>query len=125
MEVMEATRWPQDRDDRLAELWRLGKSAREIGAELGVSRNAILGRVKRLRDGGKIDVGFRAESKSQKNARREAPADITGCRFIAGDPCAKPVKWCGKPLKQGAYWCEAHYAICYRPKNEGVNNVSL
>lgn len=41
--------WPEDRSERLVALWNEGKSASMIAAELGVSRNAVAGRIHRLR----------------------------------------------------------------------------
>lgn len=44
--------WPQAKVDRLIALWNEGKSASAIGTEMGISRNAVLGRIYRLRGQG-------------------------------------------------------------------------
>lgn len=55
-------RWTPDMDERLAKLLRAGKSAKEIGHALGVSANAVSGRVKR--NAGLAEIGFaRAKAK--------------------------------------------------------------
>jgi hypothetical protein len=61
-------KWTPEQDNRIAELLRAKKTASEIGAELGRSRNAIIGRVTRcamLRE-----IGF-----------ARAPGDTTGIRY--------------------------------------------
>ena len=45
-------RWPESRDDRLRELWEAGATAREIAEAMhheGISRNAVVGRRRRLK----------------------------------------------------------------------------
>lgn len=39
--------WTEERHNKCAEMWRTGKSASAIGAELGTTRNAVIGRMKR------------------------------------------------------------------------------
>jgi hypothetical protein len=40
--------WTPERDDRLTELWASGLSSRKIGDAMGMSKNAIVGRVHRM-----------------------------------------------------------------------------
>ena len=42
-------KWAPEQDNRIAELLRAKKTAKEIGAEMGVTRNAIIGRVTRCK----------------------------------------------------------------------------
>ena len=41
--------WTDERIARLKEMWAAGESAAVIGAEFGVTRNSIIGKVNRLR----------------------------------------------------------------------------
>ncbi len=41
--------WPEEQLQRCIELWRKGRNAKEIGAEIGKSKNAIIGRMRRMR----------------------------------------------------------------------------
>jgi GcrA cell cycle regulator len=41
--------WPEERDAQLRELWASGLSSAQMGLQLGVSRNAVIGRAHRLR----------------------------------------------------------------------------
>ena len=41
-------RWPDERTALLKELWGTNKSAAEIGAILGLTRNAVIGKANRL-----------------------------------------------------------------------------
>jgi GcrA cell cycle regulator len=40
--------WPDEASERLRALWLAGATTRVIGAELGVSRNAVVGKARRL-----------------------------------------------------------------------------
>ena len=57
--------WPDDRSERLRTLWANGWSARLCAAELGVSRNAIIGRVHRM--------GLEARGRAVKVDRSHMP----------------------------------------------------
>lgn len=69
------TTWTEDRRRIVAKLLRDGKSASEIGTHLGVSRNAVIGIVKRdpiLRDiGFERSRGANQRSRSVVHLRRE------------------------------------------------------
>lgn len=64
---MENKQWTAEEDNRLAKLRHEGLSAAQIGAEFGVSRNAVIGRVHRSKRLTEIGLG-RERSKVQKNA---------------------------------------------------------
>jgi len=46
---MIAAAWSRERTDRLIDLWKAGLSASQCGAALGVTRNAVIGKVHRLK----------------------------------------------------------------------------
>lgn len=110
--------WTVEEEKQLIEMWELGCSAREIGLKLGVGRNSILGKIKRLRDNGVAKMGLRQSPMRTKMGLRQSriAEDPKGCRYIHGNPCGADTKWCGEKLRPGTFWCEEHYRKCYRPK---------
>ncbi|MDC7787992.1 GcrA family cell cycle regulator [Rhodoplanes sp. TEM] len=48
--------WTLDRIDTLKSLWSAGRSAAIIACELGVTRNAVIGKVHRLQEAGEFDT---------------------------------------------------------------------
>lgn len=69
--------WPKERDDRLRTLWADGLSAGQCAAELGVSRNAVIGRVHRMgiqeRKNGEIGRAKKSEKRNDSaNAEKKA-----------------------------------------------------
>ncbi|HTS40995.1 MAG TPA: GcrA family cell cycle regulator, partial [Xanthobacteraceae bacterium] len=60
--------WNTETDELIKKLWADGRSASQIGAEIGVSRNAIIGRVHRL--------GLSGRSVPAKQSRNEDDARL-------------------------------------------------
>lgn len=99
--------------DKLVEMWNSGLTATEIGKELGVTKNAIIGRVNRLREKG---VGLRTRSEPEafmpKSNITILELKDTSCRYILNTDTSSAV-YCGKPKEHNAY-CKAHAELCYR-----------
>ncbi len=74
---MTNTPWPEELLQRCVELWKEGRSAKEIGAEVGKSKNAIIGRMRRMR----VYTG-------DETLLRKLPPDPTKPK----EPKAKPVR---------------------------------
>jgi len=138
---MSASVWTEDRVRRLKTLWLEGRSAEHIGRELacGITRNAVLGKVRRLG----LSAGRAATAAPE--AKRQAPrAGRTGppatsvpgaglprdeepvslldvgryqCRWPLADPTSGGFRLCGARVSRGAY-CGRHAAIGYRPARE-------
>lgn len=85
--------WPQDRIDRLTVLWSGTKPAREIAAELGVSRSAVIGKAGRL---GLPKRDFREFISRHNATRQKAP---TGTGKYAGQEKRKRDRRAGAPRK--------------------------
>lgn len=64
---------------KLLSMWRAGKTAREIAADLGTTRNAVIGKIFRLRNRG-VDLSRAVTAappkppKPEKPAKKEKPA---------------------------------------------------
>lgn len=67
--------WTEARTDRLTELWSEGFSASQIGAEMGVTRNSVIGKVHRLKLNLRAGLG---ERKAVPH-RTRSPRRSRGC----------------------------------------------
>ena len=122
--------WTEERIARLTELWLGGVVARLIGAALGVTKSAIVGKASRLglpnRDkpikcGGKV---ARAQPKLPSSrpafddrrpkwmlSRRMVPGvRFRECQWIAGEPSADDACKCGAAAGPSRVYCPAHEA---------------
>lgn len=129
--------WTDERVQALRDLWSAGLSAAAVARELGVSRNAVLGKVHRLALGprrqGRPPKPRRAERRrpaverapeAKLRARRTIDAaDAVGgplvarledlaprtCHWPFGDPKDDDFGFCGRPSERGGY-CAPHAA---------------
>jgi GcrA cell cycle regulator len=122
--------WIDERVRVLLELWAAGATADAIAAHLGVSREAVLGKIFRLRRTAPL-LHLEAPTRrrrSKRNARversRDAPKpcrrktvlDLTNnsCRWAYGEPgtfffCAKPEA----NLERQIPYCRRHMKLAY------------
>jgi GcrA cell cycle regulator len=121
--------WLADRIERLKALWTRGLTASEIGNELGVSRNAVIGKIHRLK-------GYESARKPAGNKHARPPPkpptmpaqpkppprrvvlnvpflNLTidelkagVCRYPHGE--AAPYRFCGGPTAEGSPYCALH-----------------
>jgi len=112
--------WPEDRIDRLREMY--GKMpVREIAAELGVSRSTIIGKAWRL--------GLSAPRKRPPKLAPPPPIeptiDLSGlvtlgdlrprdCRWVVGQPNGLATAFCGKRKTDESSYCAEHKAMSVR-----------
>lgn len=123
--------WIGAKPSKLEELWKAGVSASRIAAELGCTRNAVMGRLNRvglLRNGGLPARITRVKTPRAPRPAKIIPPEITDqeipveqrvslleltrdtCRWPVGDPQEEGFFFCGaKPEKSGPY-CPAHRA---------------
>lgn len=120
---------------RVCELWNAGKTGGEIGSELGITKNSVVGIVDRLRRSG-VEVRIRGTGtfkvkkprplvrKPQNDTARPknvpgVPTDILGltfrsCRFIVESGNELTTKYCNKRIYQKSF-CREHHDLCYVP----------
>ncbi len=121
--------WTDEKIARLRELWTRGLSTAAIGRDLGVSKNAVVGKSHRLGlDPRPSPIAARAPEKaSGPSPRRKAraPARIGDvidlgaqmCRWPFGDPGDEDFHFCGRDAAPGKPYCEEHCAIAYVTKS--------
>lgn len=109
---MRAIPWPDDRVAILRDLWTRNLTAKEIGRKMGISKNAVLGKVHRL-------------GLEQRVAPIVKPAKLRGfqipdqgfCCYIFGDPLKIGARYCGAPVHKRD-WCKKHCDIVYHKPRE-------
>jgi len=131
-----------DRDKKMLELWDQGYSASQVGKEINMTRNAVMGRIGRLRKAGflgyktksppihrvsklskQVDL-MRAEVRDLIDKKKQAFKEKNGitlleltsqtCKYsISGDD-ASSYRFCGKEPWKNSY-CKDHYSLCYIP----------
>ena len=108
--------WPQARTAQLRALVLEDLTAEQIGARMGLSKSAIIGKCNRL------GISLRNARGSLK-ARRAAAfgaqchgqpvAAPRACQYIHGDPAEPGWAYCGAPVVPGRSYCEHHLHRCY------------
>jgi GcrA cell cycle regulator len=138
--------WTTERIVLLKNGINAGLSCGQIAQEIGVSRNAVIGKVNRLglsRLKG-IAAGQLGLARTRKNARIlralwaepqlacvEVPSDSANrrtllelqqwhCRWPLGDPASESFGFCGNKPVDGLPYCPAHAQRAYRPSTRGA-----
>ena len=143
MEAITAT-WTAERIELLKACLEAGLSCREIALEIGISRNAVIGKIFRLkqsrggdqtyseRKGGpkvqrrvtqhRIMMALRAEPPPGEevplqNGRRCSLFELgkQKCRWPISQPCDVAFWFCGNKPVEGLPYCAGHARIAYRP----------
>ena len=102
--------WNDNRTARLRELWDEGLPTAEIGRRLGITKNAVIGKVWRL------DLAPRrvAESPNPVPSLAEImPRAIHQCHWPLGKPGTASFRFCSQPGRSGTPYCAAHCRIAY------------
>lgn len=133
----EAQQWTEERLETLKKLWEEGLSISQIGEKLGVSRNAIAGKVHRLglkkRQSPISNKGAAKKAASPKKAPVEIeqpenlPLKLTlrqinwsraKCSWPIGDPKSTAFKFCGDEVVAGKPYCNDHCFQAYTTSRE-------
>ncbi len=125
--------WTDDRIAALERLWATGASTAEIGRQIDVSKNAVVGKVHRLGlpgrpspirrgAGAKRPIGERKECQDSREVvevrqapRRPAVVDLHAppCQWPFGDPGDEDFHFCGAPVLASRPYCPEHCARAY------------
>lgn len=138
--MAEALQWTEDRLEKLKVLWEKGLSISQIGEELGVSRNAIAGKVHRLGlpkrqspISGKSQAKPAAAAKPKveiatpenlplKLALRNLDWSRSRCSWPKGDPKSTEFNFCGKEIVVGKPYCNDHCFEAYTTTRDQGGN---
>lgn len=127
--------WTPDQINQLTRLWNEGLSTAEIGKQLGISKNAVVGKAHRLHLDSRPSpikrIGPRpAMSRSLVHARPAVPAaqapaarpaaaprvvelSSQSCRWPIGHPGDPGFHFCTERAIQGKPYCVEHAAVAY------------
>lgn len=133
--------WTEERLNKLRKLWEKGLSISQIGEELGVSRNAIAGKVYRLqlpKRQSPISGAATAPKSGQKKSDAIADMDASElplklalrtinwsrskCSWPIGDPKSTSFRFCGKAVVVGKPYCNEHCFDAYTTSRESGGN---
>jgi GcrA cell cycle regulator len=107
--------WTEEAVEILKTMWVEGRSAREIGERVEMTRNAVIGKANRL---GLSHKSKAAKSKVEAKPQPMNPLDLNEkmCRWPIGHPGEEDFHFCGAPRVSGRPYCQDHCAIAYRGK---------
>lgn len=135
--------WTEDRIADLTRLWGAGLTASQIAGELGVTRNAVIGKrtrlglPERLRELPKYPPGDKPKrlyARAYPEIRyRDPPTEVVceaahekpcslfelnkrRCHWPVGDPGTPDFYFCGGDTNHGSY-CGFHSRIAYQPNS--------
>lgn len=123
--------WTPEITAALIALWDEGLPTAEIGQRLGITKNAVIGKVHRL------GLTKRASPiKGTVPGRKPRPApsadvirlDRLGpgmCSWPEGDPGSEEFRFCGKKAVPGKPYCEEHCAKAYvKPSKDKDKSIA-
>jgi GcrA cell cycle regulator len=105
--------WTPERIEALTRLWEEGVTTAEIGRRIGVTKNAVIGKVHR--------IGLTPRVITQKPPPRRNVFDFTGpaCMWPVGHPGEDDFHFCGEHPMAGKPYCDHHVELAYiKPKDK-------
>lgn len=124
MTVVNST-WTPEKIKQLKKLLGKGKSSFEIGKELGISKNAVIGKIHRLglnmpKAPEEKVVVVQKENKKVQKLTHVGLLDLkfNSCRWPIGEPKDKDFHFCGAVCQTGKPYCPEHCKIAYTSLKE-------
>jgi GcrA cell cycle regulator len=105
--------WTPERIECLTRLWEEGVTTAEIGRRIGVTKNAVIGKVHR--------IGLVPRVVKETPAPRRNVFDFAGpvCMWPIGHPTDNDFHFCGGAPIAGKPYCSNHAALAYiRPREK-------
>ena len=105
--------WTPERIALLTQLWEEGITTAEIGRRIGVTKNAVIGKVHRI---GLVPRVIKEAPPPRRNVFEFiGPA----CMWPIGHPTDDDFRFCGERPVGGKPYCEHHVAVAYiKPKEK-------
>ena len=130
--------WTDERVELLRKLWADGLSASQIAAQMGgVSRNAVIGKVHRLKlsgrgkqtssqprvkkpaaTGGGSRVSTTPRQPSSGPRVKLVELSERTCKWPIGDPLAQDFAFCGHESGESGPYCQFHAKLAYQPASD-------
>ena len=107
------THWTPLKISALIALWNEGLSTSEIGNRLGISKNAVIGRVHRLGLPKRNSPIIRTPPPQSSSLLTLEKIGPNQCRFPLGGPKERAIEFCGEPVIEGKPYCGPHAARCF------------
>ena len=129
--------WTEERIDDLRRLWDAGYSASAIGKQIGMSKNAVIGKAHRLglrarpspirRSAPKPILTGRIRLEEPRTEPAPPPPPVRPRRIARGSTCLWPIgdpgdtdfRFCEEPVAEGKPYCAEHCAKAYIARRSG------
>lgn len=101
--------WTSERVAQLSKMWATGLSASEIGRRLGITKNSVIGKARRL------DLAMRRAPALPSKPKIVTLERLTStmCCWPDGDPGKPEFRFCGVPAVNGKPYCATHCSLAY------------
>lgn len=128
--IKEQSTWTPEKIKMLKKLWSKGKSTVEIGRELGISKNAVVGKVHRLELNARPSPIKKEVAVKPIKQKAKVPASgkmtlmdlkLNSCRWPIGEPKDADFHFCGKDTVTGKPYCPEHCKVAYTSLKELAN----
>lgn len=110
--------WTPEKVEELKALWAQGLSITQIGKQLGMTRNAVVGKAHRIGlEKRTSPIVRRPRPAAPAPAPMPQPIMSSGgshrCQWPIGDPKTAEFRFCGKGALPGRPYCDDHCAVAY------------
>ena len=114
--------WTPERIAALIALWNEELPASEIGRRLGITKNAVIGKVHRL---GLTKRRATVEKVEMFELVRLDSLRAGMCSWPMGDPGEETFHFCGSPASTGKPYCSKHCEIAYVKATRDRSKISV
>jgi GcrA cell cycle regulator len=112
---MDVVTWTPERVERLTQLFEEGLPTAEIGRRLGLTKNAVIGKLHRIALAPRVSTPPAPPQRNFFEFNGHGP----GCLWPHGHPDDVNFHFCGAHPLPGKPYCAEHAAVAYiRPREE-------
>jgi GcrA cell cycle regulator len=122
--------WTEERLEQLTMLWGQGLSITQIGLKLGVTRNAVVGKVHRIGLPKRQSPIVRSNKPFEPKRKKSLPLtfanwDRNKCSWPIGDPKSQDFKFCADKIVEGRPYCSVHCSQAYTTSSKDERALKL